>query len=196
MFTDSVFVFSKSINNPTITGNLTICSGQSTTLDAGTGFDSYNWQPNGETSQTISVSSAGNYTVTVKKGNCLASSTVNVTSTNAPATFSLGRDTTICGTINKILSTGNQTTNWSTGATGSQITVTNSGTYIATISNSCGSVSDTIVINSGIIPIFNLGNDSSFCFDEFTLSIGNINYRSILWSTGATTQSIIATTGG
>ncbi len=64
---------------PTITGNLVICSGSSTTLDAGAGYLSYQWSTNVNT-QNINVTTAGNYSVTVTgTGGCTGSASVNVT---------------------------------------------------------------------------------------------------------------------
>ena len=49
------------------TGN-TFCDGETVTLDAGTGFVSYEWST-GETTQTISVNKLGTYSVIVKDAN-------------------------------------------------------------------------------------------------------------------------------
>ncbi len=54
-----------------------ICPGQTITLDAGPGFLSYLWST-GATTRTITVSVAGTYSVTVTKGGCTASDSVNV----------------------------------------------------------------------------------------------------------------------
>ncbi len=49
------------------------------TLDAGAGYSSYLWAPGGETTQTIQVTSAGDYSVTVTNANgCEASDTITV----------------------------------------------------------------------------------------------------------------------
>jgi gliding motility-associated-like protein len=60
----------------------TICSGDNLTLDAGPGFTNYAWLPSGST-QTINVTAAGTYSVTVTDNNsCSGSSSVSVGLTN------------------------------------------------------------------------------------------------------------------
>lgn len=51
-----------------ITGDTTICSGQTTILDPGAGYTNYVWS-NGNTTQTITVSTLNTYTVTVTDAN-------------------------------------------------------------------------------------------------------------------------------
>ena len=57
--------------------DLSICEGSTHILDAGPGFSSYQWST-GETSQTISVSEAGRYSVVVSNGGCTATDEVLV----------------------------------------------------------------------------------------------------------------------
>ena len=49
---------------PLITGNLFICGSRTTTLDAGSGYNTYLWS-NGDKAQKTNISSPGKYTVTV-----------------------------------------------------------------------------------------------------------------------------------
>jgi hypothetical protein len=63
--------------NVNITGNPVIC--QNETLDAGQGYAKYLWNT-GEITQTTSISSVGNYSVTVtNKYGCTASDNINIT---------------------------------------------------------------------------------------------------------------------
>lgn len=64
----------------TIPDIVPICENRSINVDAGSGFDNYIWS-NGETSQTITILQAGNYSVTVTKsyGNTTCSTTKNFT---------------------------------------------------------------------------------------------------------------------
>lgn len=64
---------------PTITGVFEVCPGASTTVDAGSGYALYEWSTT-ETTQTIDISVAGDYTVTVTlPTGCTGASTINVT---------------------------------------------------------------------------------------------------------------------
>lgn len=80
---EEVIVAVETITAPTITpaGPVSICGGDSTSLDAGGGYDTYAWS-NGATTQSVYVSAAGSYAVTTTQGACSANSdsvVVNVT---------------------------------------------------------------------------------------------------------------------
>lgn len=57
-------------NAPYITGDSTICTGQQTTLSVPIGYSNYLWSPNGELTNSITVSQPGTYTVEVDSGGC------------------------------------------------------------------------------------------------------------------------------
>ncbi|HXH17717.1 MAG TPA: gliding motility-associated C-terminal domain-containing protein [Chitinophagales bacterium] len=75
-------------------GNLNLCEGFSAVLDAGAGYDSYLWSTN-ETTQAITVSHSGDYSVTVATAGCSASDTVGVTVIPSPEVSIHPDDTTI-----------------------------------------------------------------------------------------------------
>jgi gliding motility-associated-like protein len=70
------------VNKPVITVNdiVPICENKNITINAGSGFDSYIWST-GSTSQSITITHAGNYSVTVTKnyGTTTCSTTKNFT---------------------------------------------------------------------------------------------------------------------
>lgn len=50
-------------------GPISLCAGNTVVLDAGSGYATYLWSPGGETTQTITVNSADNYSVYVTNSN-------------------------------------------------------------------------------------------------------------------------------
>lgn len=109
--------------NPVVNlgNNVTSCSNQTVTLNAGNGFVSYDWS-NGATTQTINPTNTGNYIVNVLDNNgCVGTDTVFVTINQAPI-INLGADTTIClnGRITYFFP-GYTSTVWSTGETTTSI---------------------------------------------------------------------------
>ena len=71
-------------------GNVSVCSGHGgVQLDAGAGYTAYTWS-NGATTEAITVSTAGNYNVTVTKNGCNGIATPSVVSVIASPVASIG----------------------------------------------------------------------------------------------------------
>ena len=134
---------------PSITGNTSICQGASTTL-AALGGTSFLWN-NGSSSQAISVSEAGVYSVTVTDANGCSNSTSATVSVNPLPTVTIAGNTAICaGSSTTLTASGADSYQWSTGATGASITVTNGGTYTVTgtSANGCqNTAAATVTVN-------------------------------------------------
>ncbi len=108
--------------------------------------------------------------------------------------FNLGNDTTYCGAFSRTLIAGNSNAVWSTGATASQITVTQPGLYWASVSGCGPTVKDSIVLSAQAGSVINLGADTSYCSGFVrVLSTGDSTTH---WSTGATGAQITVTTPG
>jgi len=123
-------------------GSSVLCSGGSATLSAPSGMSSYLWS-DGSTSQSITTSTAGNYTVTVTNaGGCSATSTAAAITTSSITTPSISSSgsTTLCSGSNVTLSvpTGYSSYLWSNGATTSATSVSASGNYSVTLTNADG----------------------------------------------------------
>lgn len=186
---DSVQVVVNNLPTVSIEGETELCAEARVTLTANSNnIDSLRWN-NGSSNASITISNPGDYTVIVYSNGCTASAKVTVSAATKPTPFFLGNDTTYCGNFSRILFTGNQNTQWNNDYTGAQITVTEPGTYIATISNNCGTVSDTIVINQSNLPTVNLGNDTAVC-DNIIVLEAPVELKSYQWSTGAQSPSI------
>jgi gliding motility-associated-like protein len=129
-------------------GNDTIlCQGNSLLLDAGPGFISYHWQ-DGSSQQTFIVTNPGIYSVTVTDVNsCQASDSVNVNFQAIPF-VDLGTGGDLCDPKEVILSaaTGPAFDHyiWQDGSVLSSYLVTTEGMYSVTVSNACGSATDSV----------------------------------------------------
>src|ERR1051326_1797626 len=190
---------------PTITpsGATTFCAGGSVTLTAPSGF-TYSWST-GATTQSISATTSGSYTVTVTNGNgCSATSAATVVTVNpnpATPTITPSGATTFCtgGSVTLTAPSG-FTYSWSTGATTQSIIVSTSGSYTVTVTNGNGcsatSAATTVTVNPNpATPTITPSGSTTFCAGgSVTLTApSGFTYS---WSTGATTQSINATSSG
>ena len=106
----------------------------------------------------------------------------------------LGNDTTICAGTSLTLDATNSSSIylWNTGATTSSISISQPGTYSVAVTNSCGTSTDTIIIQQLQSPTVNLGNDTSICLNSSILLNAGSNADSYLWSTGSTNPQINA----
>ncbi|MBX2925408.1 MAG: PKD domain-containing protein [Chitinophagaceae bacterium] len=176
----------------------TICSGGTTTLDAGNTGATYLWST-GEITQTIDVTTSGVYHVTVTNGACSDRDTIAVTVNAGPVVVNLGPDRNICTGTGTVLDAGNEgsTYLWSTGETTRTISVSTGGNYSVIVGDgSCSGSDDINITVSGTPPVVNLGADRSICTGgSATLDAGNTG-STYLWNTGATTQTINVTTAG
>jgi len=110
----------------------------------------------------------------------------------------LGPDQSLCNVDSVVLDAGNpgDTYLWSTGANTQTITANTAGTYWVQVSNGNCSGSDTVNITIGLSAIVNLGPDKTLCYGSTdTLNAGNPG-MSYLWSTGETSQEIVARSTG
>ncbi len=112
--------------------------------------------------------------------------------------ISLGTDKLICDGTSLTLDAGTGATYlWSTGASTRTIDVTTAGTYFVHVTTAAGcEARDTIVVTTTPSPVVNLGINIAVCAGTpVTLDAGNPG-ATYLWNTGATTQSIQATSAG
>jgi D-lyxose ketol-isomerase len=190
---------------PAITagGPTTFCAGGNVTLTAPVGY-TYAWS-NGATTQSIVVNASGSYSVTVTNANgCSATSAAtNVTVNAKPATpaITAGGPTTFCagGTVTLTAPTG-FTYAWSNGATTQSIVVSVSGSYSVTVTNANGcsatSAATTVTVNAKpATPAITAGGPTTFCAGGSVTLTAPAGYT-YAWSTGATSQSIVASASG
>jgi gliding motility-associated-like protein len=130
-----------------ITGNDSICEGQSVML-SGSGGGVYSWGTNEFTQNiTVAPTATTTYSLVVEIGTCTDTAYFTVTVLPVP-TAGAGADVTITSGSNTTLTaTGGGTYSWSTGATTSAITVAPAATttYCVYVTNSSGCVSSDCI---------------------------------------------------
>ena len=183
----------------------TFCQGGSVTLDAGSyPGATYLWS-NNATTQTTSVTTSGNYSVTVTKSNgCVATSNAITVTVNLPPsapTVTASGPTTFCNGGNVTL-TSSQSSGimWSNNATTPAITVSSSGTYDVTYTDANGctatSAPATVTVNANpSAPTITANGPTTFCTGDSVMLTSNQATGNV-WSTNATSQSITVMSSG
>jgi hypothetical protein len=151
---------------PQITGPTAICSGASVlTTDS---FAAYKWST-GATSAAITVTSIGNYGLTVTAQNgCTGTATTDITTTaDAPLPVIVGLNT-LCNGSTTLHISGNYPNppKWSTGETSDSISVQTPGNYSVTVTdnNGCtGTDSATITQGGNFTVTATADGNTSFC---------------------------------
>ncbi len=191
-------------NVVTASGPITFCSGSSVSLTAANATGSYLWSPGGQTTRSINVNSAGNYSVVVTgSGNCSSTSSVTnvVVNANTPASISASGTTTFCqgGSVNLTANSGSNY-QWSNGATTRTISANSTANYSVIVTNilGCTSVSSSTTVTSNPIPsnVVTASGPTSFCNGGSVTLTSNSANGNYLWSNGATSKSIIVNTAG
>jgi len=131
-----------------------LCQGQVITLNAYNRNAIYSWQ-DGSTSPTFIVKKGGEYYVKVDMDKCSASDTILINQLTTPY-FTLGKDTSICEGQQYVLQPSLTITGsllWQDGSTTPSFSVTKEGIYSLTVSNQCGTYTDSVIITSGFCNI-------------------------------------------
>jgi hypothetical protein len=148
-----------------ISGVNSVCTGQSTTYTASGGVF-YSWNT-GATTDAISVSSAGTYTVTVVGSNGCTTAASKTLTVNPPPSSTITGPTSICsGSTTTYSAPAGLTYVWSTTATTQSISISSAGTYAVTVTDgsSCtASNSKTLTINAN--PTATASSNSPVCIN-------------------------------
>ncbi|MDX9852726.1 MAG: T9SS type A sorting domain-containing protein [Tenuifilaceae bacterium] len=168
------------------------CTGVSVTLNAENSGSTYLWNTN-ETSQSISVTTAGEYWVEItNEHGCVTKDTINIAFTESP-TIDLGGKLSLCQGNSITLNAGNEGSVflWNTGAQTQTIEVNSGGTYSVTATNSEGCIATgTVEVEVVPAPAVNLGDDRAICQGQTVTLNPGVDNATYLWSTGAITQTI------
>ena len=175
--------------------DLSLCGLSSQILDAGQPGSAYLWSTSA-TTQQITVTGSGAYSVTVTTPfDCSSSDTVQVDF--HPMPMDALQDLTTCSSSPPTLDAGNPGSSflWNTGSTGQTIAVDSSMTYSVTVTtpDQCSATFDAQVILMPLVSI-DLGPDSLLCEGQSLMLDAGTSGLTYSWTTGASTQSIVATT--
>ncbi len=186
----------------TVNGSTTFCQGNSVILNVGSS-NSYLWS-NSAITQDITVSNSGNYTVTITDNNgCSAGSLPIVITVNplpsVPSIIANG-PTTFCHGNSVILSASlSNSYLWSNSAVTKDISISNSGSYTVTITDSSGcsvgSLPTIVIVNPLPIALISASGVTTFCQGDSVILSASLS-DSYLWSNSATSQDITVSSSG
>ncbi len=161
----------------TLSPNVAICPGNSTTLTA-SGANTYVWSPSTGLSATTGASVTASPTVTTtykvvgtNAAGCKDSTTVTVTVNGTPS-VSVAGTTTICrGNTTTLTASGASTYTWSpatglSATTGASVTASPTATTTYTVTGTSGigcTASTTVTVTVNSLPNVNAGLDTGFC---------------------------------
>lgn len=174
-----------------------LCSGQTYSLELDPDLGEFLWQ-DGSTSPDYYISNPGHYSVTVTNVCGFGSDFIDVMYTQTPD-LDLGSDLATCPGDTILLDGGGIVGNyiWQDQSTDTLYTVTQSGTYILNVTNSCGTAQDTVIISYSIPVIApNLGPDISLCPGQEVILQATSPGASYLWSDGSSADTLMISTGG
>lgn len=146
-----------------------LCSGGNIVLTSNS--TTGNTWSNGATTQSITITTPGIYTLTISNGICTSTPTsITITEDSNPNVQITG-NLILCDTATQLTasSTGaGNTYTWSTGATTNTISVATSGSYTVTVKTPANCLyQKTVVVTQGIVPIVN-NTSLSICTNSTT----------------------------
>jgi len=185
-----------------ISGPMSFCNGDSVSLTAVSG-QSYLWN-NGDTTQSIVVTSSGNYFVTVTNSNgCSENSAVSYINVHSSpdTSIAVNGDLDFCDGDSVIFNlTSGQSYLWSNNDTNQSITVTQAGSFSAIITTNNGCVDTTRIITTSVNPVPTpeiIAQLNTLCSGQVTTLSTQGIYDSYIWGgdTAGNQDSLIVNSG-
>jgi uncharacterized repeat protein (TIGR01451 family) len=171
-----------------ITGNNVVCAGVSSVFTAA-GGGNYFWSTS-VTTASITVNTAGTYTVTVTSANgCTSIATRTLTVNPLPTAAITGNNVVCAGVSSVFTAAGGTTYIWSNSATTSSITVT-AGTYTVTVTAASGctnTATRTLAVNP--LPVITVSVTNATCGNA-NGSITATGGTTYFWSNSSFTATI------
>lgn len=166
-------------------------------IDPGLSGYFYSWE-DGSHEETLTVTSSGTYSLTISDGCRTGIDSIEVLIVKA-STIDLGPDVVLCTGETITLSTNptNGSYLWQDNSTADTFLVTAPGTYMLTITDQCGSIADTVIVDY-ILPVapLDFGPDIKLCSGEQVFLHANNLGADFLWQDNSMGESLLVTTTG
>ncbi|MBK9106284.1 MAG: gliding motility-associated C-terminal domain-containing protein [Saprospiraceae bacterium] len=177
-----------------------ICVGSSITIELDSTWGAFVWQ-DGSTASMYHVTMDGLYAVTVSNGCGSASDDIMISSIQLPSVELGGPQINLCAgnTLLIDLDTLDAAFIWQDGSTDSSYLVSTEGFYSVTVSNQCGSDSDTLLVDQILMPTVDLGADLDLCFAQLPYQLdvtGSPEATDYLWQDGTTIPVFVVASPG
>ena len=170
-----------------ITGDLSLCAGETTTLTA-SGASQYTWSDQ-STGPILQVSSAGTYSVTGTSACGSASAQVTVSVEQEP-TVVIDGATAICpGGSTTLTASGADSYVWSTNVNDPVISVNTPGVYAVTGTNGCGASSASVDVEQLELPAVVVSGAEVICPGE-QLVLTATATGAVSWNSGGTGNTL------
>lgn len=166
-----------------------ICEGETATLNAGPGKDSYLWNT-GSTAMQIDIANAGTYWVKVEKEDCVLHDTIRVDVKKGK--IDLGPDVEICKGETAVIDGGeNFSWQWSNGSRLQYLNAKEAGKYWVSVFDYTGcQASDTIFIS--VKSVADLGADILKCPKDEVIIDATFAGATYVWQDGTTSSLHVA----
>lgn len=188
-FRDTVIVNTDDTPDINLGNDTTFCQGDTLTLDATSSNATYVWQDNSGL-PTFSTPNGGIYFVRVENSCGVDRDTILLSVTTPPPAFSMGNDTVLCDGNNWVIDVSDPIATsylWQDGSTQPTFDVQMPGVYRVDVSNKCGAVSDTILIDYDSTPTVDLGPDTVLCQGQsYLFNVAFSPYTTYQWQDNST----------
>ncbi|MGQ3014411.1 MAG: gliding motility-associated C-terminal domain-containing protein [Flavobacteriales bacterium] len=195
---DTLHIRQQLVPQVNLGNDTTVCVGTPFAMLLSAGFPdaTYQWQDN-STNAVLPVTQPGTYYVEVSNDCGTAFDTLHVISITVPV-VDLGNDTLICPgspfTLNA--TSPGATYLWQDNSTSASYSDTIPGIYFVTVTNSCGSGSDTLVVSPFPAPVSDMKDTVLTCgITELLLDAKNPG-ADYFWSTNESSQTITVSETG
>jgi gliding motility-associated-like protein len=170
-----------------------LCAGDSLLLDAGPGFMQYQWSTGAGTEGIATYSKGAYWVKATAPDGCLSADTLQVLNLYVLPPVGLDHSPGLCsGETRTLTAARGYTYLWSTGSTAGSINITDTGSYsvIVTDGHGCVSKDGVRVTNFLSVPMGFLPADTAICSYGKLEITPTATFRSYVWSTGSTDESV------